>query len=98
MRNGSSGAPVVGLVVSGTITNGGSTPLQCSRSMFVLVGPGEGDVMPTTEFCGLPSIAPAQSAYFNATFAAPPRDGWKLRFEHGDGSYEIHDLAVPPAG
>lgn len=98
MRNGSSGAPTVGLVVSGTITNGGTTPLRCSRTAFVLVRSGDGDVIPSAEFCALPSIAPQQSAYFNATFAAPPRDDWKLRFEHGDGSYEIHDLFVPPAG
>lgn len=98
LRNGSTGAPVVGIVVSGTITNGGNTVLQCSRSEFLLTRPGDGDVAPTAEFCAVPSIQPQQSAYFNATFAAPPRDDWKLRFEHGDGTYEVHDLIVPPAG
>lgn len=98
MRTGSTGAPIVGLVVSGTITNDGSSALECTRSNFVLVSPAESDVAPTAEFCALPSIPPKQSAYFNATFAAPPRDDWKLRFEHGDGSYEVHDLNVPPAG
>lgn len=98
LRNGSTGAPIVGIVVSGTITNAGTTALQCSRSEFVLIRPGDGDVAPAAEFCAMPSIEPKQSAYFNATFAAPPRDDWKLRFEHGDGTYEVHDLIVPPAG
>jgi hypothetical protein len=96
MRNGSSGAPLVGLMISGTITNDGTTPLQCTRASFVLVRSGDGDVSPTAEFCALPSIAPQQSTFFNATFAAAPRDDWKLRFEHSDGTYEIHDLIVPP--
>lgn len=96
MRTGATGAPIVGLVVSGTITNDGSEPLQCSRSAFVLVRSGDGDVSPTAQFCALPSIAPQQSTFFNATFAAAPRDDWKLRFEHGDGTYEVHDLIVPP--
>lgn len=96
MRTGSTGAPIVGLLVSGTITNDGKTPLACSRSAFVLVRSGQGDVPPAAQFCALPSIAPQQSTFFNATFAAAPRDDWQLRFEHGDGSYEIHDLIVPP--
>jgi len=96
MRNGSSGAPLVGLMISGTITNDGKTPLQCARASFVLTRTGDGDVSPTAEFCALPSIAPQQSTFFNATFAAAPRDDWKLRFEHSDGTYEIHDLIVPP--
>lgn len=96
MRTGSTGAPIVGLAISGTLTNGGKVPLRCSTTAFVLVRAGEGDVMPTGEFCTVPSVAPQQSTYFNVTFAAPPRDDWQLRFEHGDGSYEIHDLAVPP--
>lgn len=98
MRTGSTGAPIVGMLVSGTITNDGSSALQCTRSAFVLVSPAESDIAPSAEFCALPSIPPKQSAYFNATFAAPPRDDWKLRFEHGDGSYEVHNLIVPPAG
>jgi hypothetical protein len=96
MRTGSTGAPIVGLAISGTLTNDGKVPLHCSSAAFVLVRAGDGDVTPTGEFCTVPSIAPQQSTYFNVTFAAPPRDDWQLRFEHGDGSYEIHDLAVPP--
>jgi hypothetical protein len=96
MRTGATGAPIVGLVISGTITNDGKTPMQCSRSAFLLVRSGDGDVTPSGQYCALPSIAPQQSTFFNVTFAAPPRDDWQLRFEHGDGSYEIHDLAVPP--
>lgn len=98
MRTGATGAPIIGLVVSGTITNDGKTPMQCSRSSFVLLHHGDSDIPPASQFCGLPSIAPQQSTYFNATFAAAPRDDWQLRFEHGDGSYELHDLIVPPAG
>jgi hypothetical protein len=96
VRTGVSGAPMVGLVVSGTITNGSKTAFQCSRSAFVLVRSGDGDIAPLAEFCMTPTLAPKQSTYFNATFPAPPRDDWQLRFEHGDGSYEVHSLAVPP--
>lgn len=97
MRTGSTGAPIVGLVVSGTITNDGTAPLRCTASAFVLVSPSSGnDVAPSTQFCAVPTIAPQQSSYFNVTFAAAPRNDLRLRFEHGDGSYEIHDLAVPP--
>ncbi|HKU67890.1 MAG TPA: hypothetical protein VJP85_08940 [Candidatus Baltobacteraceae bacterium] len=96
MRTGATGAPIVGMVISGTLTNGGAAPMRCLRSSFVLVRPAAGDVAPSGEFCTTPSIAPRQSTYFNVTFAAPPRDDWQLRFEHGDGSYEVHALAVPP--
>lgn len=96
MRTSATGAPIVGLSISGTLTNDGSTPLPCSRSAFILVRSGDNDVPPSAQFCQTPTLAPQQSTFFNATFAAPPRDDWQLRFEHGDGSYEIHDLAVPP--
>jgi hypothetical protein len=96
MRTGATGAPIVGLVISGTLTNDGNTPLQCSRSEFVLVRSNDNDVAPSGQYCESPSVAPQQSTFFNATFAAPPRDDWQLRFEHGDGTYEVHDLAVPP--
>jgi hypothetical protein len=96
MRAGSSAAPVEGLVISGTITNDGTSPLQCSVAEFVLVRPGGDAVIPSSQFCAVPSIAPQQSSYFNATFAATPQDDLRLRFEHGDGSYELHDLVVPP--
>lgn len=88
---------MVGVVVSGTITNDGRAPLRCSPAEFVLVNSqAQNDVAPSSQFCLLPSIAPQQSSYFSATFAAAPGDDLQLRFEHGDGSYEIHDLAVPP--
>lgn len=96
MRTGQTGAPMVGLIVSGTITNDGRAPLRCSASEFVLVSASGSDVAPSGQFCATPIIPPQQSSYFNATFPAPPRDDWQLRFEHFDGSYEIHDLAVPP--
>lgn len=96
MRTGSTNAPMVGLIISGTITNGGTVPLRCSPSAFVLVRKDDGDVAPSAQFCAAPAIAPQQSTFFNATFAAAPRDDLQLRFEHGDGTYEIHDLAVPP--
>jgi hypothetical protein len=95
MRTGSTGAPVVGLVVSGTITNGGKTPLRCSTSAFVVISSSD-DVAPSAEFCAMPLLAPAQSTYFNASFPTAPRDDLQLRFEHGDGTYEVHALIVPP--
>ena len=97
MRTGATGAPIVGLVISGTLTNDGSAPLQCSRSAFVLVRPGDNDVAPASQYCEIPSVAPRQSTFFNASFAAPPRDDWQLRFEHPDGTYEAHKVALPPA-
>jgi hypothetical protein len=96
MRTGATGAPMVGLVISGTITNDGASPLHCSPAEFVLVQNGGDGVAPSSEFCTLPSVAPRQSTYFTASFPQAPRDDLQLRFEHGDGSYEIHDLAVPP--
>lgn len=96
MRTGSTGAPMVGVVVSGTLTNDSEAPMRCSASAFVLVSSSGNDVAPSSQFCAVPTIAPQQSSYFSVTFAAPPRDDLQLRFEHGDGSYEIHDLAVPP--
>ncbi len=80
MRTGASGAPIEGLIVSGTITNDGKAPLTCSPGEFVLVRAGSGDVSPSSEFCALPSIAPNQSTYFNATFAAAPRDDLQSAF------------------
>ena len=96
MRVGSTGAPIEGLAISGTITNDGATPLQCSPSEFYLVRSSGDDVPPSSQFCATPKLAPQQSTYFTATFSSPPRDDLRLRFEHGDGSYEIHDLVVPP--
>lgn len=97
MRTGATGAPMVGIVVSGTITNDGRAPLRCSATEFILVSSsGASDVAPSAQFCMVPTLAPQQSSYFSATFPAPPRDDLQLRFEHADGSYEIHDLAVPP--
>jgi hypothetical protein len=96
MRTAGSGAPIEGLVISGTITNDGTAPLECSAGEFVLMRTGGDDVIPSSQFCAVPSIAPQQSTYFNATFAIAPRDDLRLRFEHADGSYELHDLVVPP--
>lgn len=96
MRNGATGAPVIGLVVSGTVTNAGRAPLHCSANMFLLVNARGDDMAPTTGFCAVARLPVQQSTYFNATFVAAPGDRLKLRFEHGDGSYEVHDLAVPP--
>jgi hypothetical protein len=96
-RNGKSGAPVNVVFVSGTITNTGSSAMTCSASEFLLVGRNGNAVAPATQWCDLPSIPPKQSAFFNATFAASNTDSLQLRFVHPDGSYEIHDLILPPA-
>lgn len=93
MRTSSSGAPMMGLSVSGNITNTGTAPLPCSPSQFVLMRAGS-DITPTSAFCGVPSIAPQHSAYFHATFLAPPSGALTLRFEHGDGTYETQRIAV----
>lgn len=93
MRTGSSGAPMMGLAVSGNITNTGGKPLPCSANQFVLVHSGS-DIAPATAFCSASSIAPRQSAYFHATFLAPPKGTIQLHFEHGDGSYEVAQVTL----
>jgi hypothetical protein len=92
-----SGAPVNVVFVSGTITNTGSSAMSCSASAFLLVAPNGNAVSPTAQWCDVPSISPKQSAFFNATFAAGSTDNLQLRFVHPDGSYEVHDLILPPA-
>lgn len=96
-RNGKSGAPVNVVFVSGTITNPGSSALRCSANAFLLVDPKGNAVAPARQWCDVPAIAPKQSAFFSATFPATATDNLQLRYEHPDGSYEVHDLAIPPA-
>jgi hypothetical protein len=97
LRNGGSGAPVSGVNVTGTITNSGSKPLRCTAIAFLLVDDRGNAVSPSSQFCEVQILAPNDSAYFNATFPTQETDNLQLRFEHPDGSYETHDLAVPPA-
>lgn len=92
-----SGAPVNVVFISGTITNTDSSAMSCSASAFLLVAPNGNAVSPTAQWCDVPSISPKQSAFFNATFTPTGTDNLQLRFVHPDGSYEIHDLILPPA-
>jgi hypothetical protein len=96
-KNGKNGMPVNVLFVSGTITNTGSSAMSCSATSFILVDPNGKAVTPSEQWCDVPSIGPKQSAFFNATFAPTKTDNVQLRFVHPDGSYEIHDLIIPPA-
>lgn len=97
-RNGKSGAPVTVVFVTGTITNTGTSAMTCSATSFVLVDARGNATAPSTQWCDLPSIAPKQSAFFNATFAATSTDNAQLRYVHPDGTYEVHDLILPPPG
>lgn len=94
---GKSGVPVSIVFVSGTITNTDPNPMKCSPSSFLLVDGAGNAVAPQTQWCDAPSIAPSQSAFFNATFTAKDLRNVQLRFVHPDGSYEVHDLILPPA-
>lgn len=96
-RNGKNGVPVNVLFVSGTITNTGTSAMSCSPSNFLLVAPNGDAVAPSAQWCDVPSIPPKQSAFFNATFAPADTDSVQLRYVHPDGSYEVHDLIIPPA-
>lgn len=96
-RNGKSGAPVNVVFISGTITNHGSGALHCRATAFLLVDPHGNAVAPATQWCDVPAIAPKESAFFNATFPATSTDNLQLRYLHSDGSYEVHDLILPPA-
>ena len=96
LRNGASGAPMSGVVVSGTITNTGSTPLRCRATAFLLLDSSGNALMPRTQFCDVPSIGPHRSAGFSATFTTTDPAQLQLRFEHPDGTYETHALIVPP--
>ena len=85
-----------GIVVSGTITNTGTATMHCVPSSFLLVDASGNATMPAAEWCDVPSIAPSHSAGFNAAF--PAASGrLQLRYVHPDGSYEVHDLPLPPA-
>ncbi|MGZ3499184.1 MAG: hypothetical protein ACXVAK_16725 [Vulcanimicrobiaceae bacterium] len=94
VRNGSSGAPVAGVIVSGTVTNTDTQPLRCSNTAFVLMS-GSDAILPASAWCAAPSLEPGQSAMFTATFASPPTGQLALQLTHPDGSYERHDLDVP---
>lgn len=97
-RNGKSGAPVPVVFVSGTITNTGTSALHCNATAFLLVDPSGNAITPATQWCDTPSIAPQQSAFFNATFQPGGKtDNLQLRYVHPDGTYEVHDLIIPPA-
>lgn len=97
-RNGKSGAPVNVVFISGTITNTDKSALHCNATAFLLVDPSGNAITPATQWCDTPSIAPAQSAFFNATFQPGGNtDNLQLRYVHPDGSYEVHDLVIPPA-
>lgn len=89
-------APMTGITVSGTITNSGRQPLRCSAISFLVVDHGGNAISPTSEYCDMPAVAPNRSGYFSATFDTRPSENLQLRFEHPDGSYETHELTVPP--
>lgn len=97
-HNGKSGAPVSVVFISGTITNTGTAALHCNANAFLLVDPNGNAIAPAAQWCDSPSIAPQQSAFFNATFQpGGSTDNLQLRYVHPDGSYEVHDLILPPA-
>ena len=97
-HNGKSGAPMSVVFISGTITNTGTAALHCNANAFLLVDPSGNAIAPATQWCDTPSIAPQQSAFFNATFQPGGNtDNLQLRYVHPDGSYEVHDLILPPA-
>ncbi len=79
VRNGASGAPVNGLLVSGTITNTGPAMLRCRLSAFLLIEENGNAVAPSSQWCDVPAIAPTRSARFSATFPQPAQ----LRVECG---------------
>jgi hypothetical protein len=97
LGTGAAGAPINGVIVSGTITNWDATPLRCRASQFLLVDIRGNAVVPRAQWCAVPSIGPRRWARFSATFTTMQRTHLELRFEHPDGSYERHALRVPPA-
>lgn len=96
LRNGATGAPIGGIMVSGTITNTDSQNLRCGGTTFLLVSDGNNAITPASQFCDTPLLAPNRSGYFSVTFATAAHDNLQLRFEHPDGTYEVHDLVLPP--
>ena len=94
---GRSGVPVNIIFVSGTLTNTESKAMKCNASSFLLVDGRGNAIAPQSQWCDAPSIAPNQSSFFNATFTAKDLRNVQLRFVHPDGSYEVHDLILPPA-
>lgn len=96
MRTAGSAAPVDALAISGTITNDGRKALRCNAlTFFVIDGQGNA-VAPVSQYCAEIAIPPQHSGYFNATFGTTQIDDLSLRYEHPDGSYENHELVVPP--
>ncbi len=93
----SSTAPTRGITVTGTITNGGGKSLKCNAIAFLIVDAHGNAVSPISQYCDVPAIAPKDSGYFSATFSTRETENLQLRFEHPDGTYEVHDLIVPPA-
>jgi len=87
----------MGVTISGTITNTDAQPLRCNAIAFLLVDARGDALAPATHFCDMPAIAPNDSGYFSATFDPRTTDDLHLRFQHPDGSYETHDVIVPPA-
>ena len=97
MRNGASGVPLSGVVVTGTIRNAGSAPMSCRPTEFLLIDASGNANLPRLQWCTLPTIPPRSSTNFTATFSVTDDRHLQLRFEHPDGSYEAHPIALPPA-
>lgn len=96
MRNGATGAPIEGLTVSGTITNTDTSLLRCRANAFLLIAPSGAAIAPSLQWCDVPAIAPDHSAEFTATFVTPAHQNLQLRFEHPNGTYETHNVILPP--
>lgn len=94
VRNGASGAPLTGIVVSGEITNNDTQTIRCGNASFVLMH-GTNAILPSKTWCAAPALDAGQTAAFSLTFAAPGGGDLTLQLTHPDGSYERHDLAIP---
>lgn len=93
---GWSGAPVSGITVSGTVTNTGSKQLHCSAGSFLLLTRKGDAIPPARQFCNEPVLGPGTSGYFTVTFVTAAGGGLRIRFEHPSGTYETHELILPP--
>lgn len=93
---GSSGAPITGVTVSGTITDADARLLRCRPESFLLLTPQGNAIAPVRQFCDKPVLHRGKSGYFTATFVTADLDGLRIRFEHPNGNYETHDLILPP--
>ncbi|MFN2448805.1 MAG: hypothetical protein ABR508_03290 [Candidatus Baltobacteraceae bacterium] len=94
VRNGTSGAPVDGLIVRGTIANKDTRPLACRGDSFVLTDRTGNGEAPSTAWCDAPAIGPHNASAFNVTFRTIPAPPLELRFQHGDGTYEARALDI----